>query len=150
MKYLSSSQPIQSPKKTVPHSLYANCSPSMLNFHAVVLVVLVSTNFPIEKNRKLVASIWVRHFYVMQWGWQQLILFQQFIFLTFLLARFFWNQEIRCEWVNITVEYIENMLTFGSIILKVYGCQGFHLQKFHVLSGELRFWKIKKLIIMQT
>jgi hypothetical protein len=42
------------------------------------------------------------------------------------------------------VEYIENMRTFDSITLKVYGCQSFDLQKFHVFSGGLRFWKIKK------
>jgi hypothetical protein len=42
------------------------------------------------------------------------------------------------------VEYIENMRTFDSIILKVCSCQSFDLQKFHVLSGGLRFWKIKK------
>jgi hypothetical protein len=46
------------------------------------------------------------------------------------------------------VEYIENMCTFNSIILKVYGCQSNDLQKFHLLSGGVRFWKIKKLIVM--
>jgi hypothetical protein len=46
------------------------------------------------------------------------------------------------------VEYIENMCTFDSIILKVYGCQSFDLQKFHILSGGLRFRKIKKLIVI--
>jgi hypothetical protein len=53
-------------RKKMPHSLYANCSLSMLDFHEVVLVNLVSTTFPIKINRKSVASICVRHFYVMQ------------------------------------------------------------------------------------
>jgi hypothetical protein len=48
------------------------------------------------------------------------------------------------------VEYIENIHTFDSSIFKVYGCQSFDLQKFHVLSGGLRFWKIKNLIVIQT
>ncbi len=46
------------------------------------------------------------------------------------------------------VEYIENMRTFDSIMLKIYGCRSFDLQKFHVLSGGVRFWKIKKLIVV--
>jgi hypothetical protein len=46
------------------------------------------------------------------------------------------------------VEYIENMRTFDLIILKVYGCQSFDLQKYHVLSGGLRFGKVKKLIVI--
>jgi hypothetical protein len=46
------------------------------------------------------------------------------------------------------VEYIDNMHTFDSIILKVYGCQSFDLQKIHVLSGGVRFWKTKKLIVI--
>ncbi len=69
-------------------------------------------------------------------------------FLTFLPARYFWDQRIRCEWVNMMVEYIENMRTFDSIILNVYDCQSFDLQKFHLLSGGLRFWKKIKLIVI--
>jgi hypothetical protein len=36
------------------------------------------------------------------------------------------------------------MCTFDLIILKVCGCQSFDLQEFHVLSGGVRFWKIKR------
>ncbi len=92
-------------KKTVPHSLYANYSTSMLNFHEVLLVVLVSTTFPILKNRKSVAIICVRHFYVMQWRRWQFTLFRQFFFLPFFLLDIFEIKELDVNeltrWMNI-------------------------------------------------
>ncbi len=61
---------------------------------------------------------------------------------TFFPARNFETKKLDVNelyrWLN-----TEIMHRFNSIVLKVYGCQTFDLQKFYILSGGLRFWKIK-------
>ncbi len=95
----------------------------MLNFHEVVLVLLVSTSFPIKKNRKSVASICVRHllFHVLAsvetWIFYNMIQFLYYAYVG-ICSRHPHIALNKANWFATTAPLTSNLLWVNNVYLK--------------------------------